>query len=223
MVHPFFKISPLKRLLSYVIPVTVANSSGTQNPFLEFVLYRNQWQLVTEDAVYSDGDRYQPFRMAFKSLDASWLKNLSECLVLGTGLGSIVQILHGKYACRADFSLVEYDEKILGWALESLSAAGIQRLKPYCENALDFVRRNTGTYEMVCIDIFNGREVPPVFAERGFLAATRRLLKPGGVWIMNYIINDERELANYLENIHSVFEEVDIITKRQNRVVIARG
>lgn len=221
MVHPFFKVSLLKRLISYIVPVTVASSSGSRNKFLEFILYRNQWQLATEDALYSDGMRYEPFRIAFRNVPKEKLAQVGDCLILGTGLGSIVQILCTKYQCRPRFALVEYDEKILHWALENLSAMGVDNLSPYCENAADFVRRHGQAYDMICVDIFNGREVPSLFAEKQFLEDSRKLLKPGGIWIMNYIVNDEGEFREYIENVRGIFPAVDIIEKEQNRILIA--
>jgi 16S rRNA G1207 methylase RsmC len=221
MVHPFFKVSALKRLLSYIVPVTVANSAGSQNRFLEFILYRNQWQLATEDALYSDGDRYQPYRIAFKNIPKQRLEKVSNCLILGTGLGSIVQILWGKYKCDAHFSLVEYDEKILQWAMESLAAKGITKMDPYCDNAADFVKHHEQQYDMICIDIFSGREVPSIFTEREFLRQSKKLLKPGGIWIMNYIINDVKETMDYLRNVKEIFPNIEIIEKEQNRILIA--
>jgi hypothetical protein len=221
MLYPFFKVSPLKRVLSYFIPVTVASSSGTQNPFLEFILYRNQWQLATEEALYSDGDRYQPFRIAFKNIPRERLANVSECLVLGTGLGSVVQILWGKYKCDANYSLVEHDEKILKWALEYLGSIGVKNIYPYCDNAFSFVKKDTEQYDLICTDIFNGREVPSIFTEKEFLLSTRKLLKPGGIWIMNYIINDPGELMEYMRNVKEVFPHVAIVEKEQNRILIA--
>ncbi|KAA5536654.1 hypothetical protein F0919_03000 [Taibaiella lutea] len=222
MFHPFFKISPLKRLISYLIPVTVANSSGSQNRHLEFMLYRNQWQLATEDALYSDGTRYEPFRVAFKHVPKATLAGIKDCLILGTGLGSIVQILTGKYKSTPNFTLVEYDEIILKWALESLNAMGIKKLKPHCDDAESFVTKDKGKYDLICVDIFIGREVPVQFTKMDFLVATKRLLKPGGTWIMNYIVNDSKETMQFLGNIKSLFPDVEVIEKNQNMLLIAK-
>ena len=221
MVHPFFKISPFKRMLSYLVPVTIANSRGKQNRFLEFILYRNQWQLATEDALYSDGTRYEPFNVAFKYASKEKLNNLSNSLILGTGLGSIVQILHAKYKTKSAFTLVEYDETILKWALESLSTMGIRNLKPYCGYAEDFVKEDKDRYDLLCIDIFTGREVPAQFTEKDFLTATKKLLKPGGLWIMNYIVNDAMETMQFLSNVKSLFPDVEVIEKNQNMILVA--
>lgn len=219
--HPFFKVSPVKRVLSYLIPVTIATPPGSQNKFLEFILYRNQWQLATEEALYSDGNRYQPFRIAFKNVPKARLTAVNDCLILGTGLGSIAQILGEKYKHNPRFTLVEYDEQILKWALENLTARGIRNLDPHCINAAEFVKQTQRRYDLVCVDIFNGREVPSLFTEREFLVQTKKLLKPGGIWIMNYIINDEVELYHFLSNVKSIFSSVDIIEKEQNRILIA--
>jgi len=221
MVHPFFKVSPFKRMLSYLVPVTIANSRGMQNRFLEFILYRNQWQLATEDALYSDGTRYEPFKIAFKHAPKEKITALNHSLILGTGLGSIVQILHAKYKTRSAFTLVEYDETILKWALENLSALGIGNLKPHCGYAEDFVRDGKDRYDLICVDIFTGREVPAQFTEMEFLVATKRLLKPGGLWIMNYIVNDALETMKFLGNVKSLFPDVEVIEKNQNMILVA--
>lgn len=221
MVYPFFKVSPLKRLLSYLVPVTVATRSGSRNKFLEFILYRNQWQLATEEALYSDGNRYQPFRIAFNNISKQRLSQVSDCLVLGTGLGSVVQILWEKYNCRGKFNLVEYDEAILKWALEYLSSMGIQNLEAHCINAAEFVKKDHRHYDLICIDIFSGREVPSLFTETDFLDSTRKLLKPGGIWVMNYIVNDQREMYEYMKNVKRIFPQVEVIEKEQNRILIS--
>ncbi len=221
MAYPFFKIPPLKRFLSYVVPVTIANSSGTITPFLEFNFYRNQWQLATEEALYSDGTRYEPFRVAFKHIRKHRdLSKVADCLVLGTGLGSVVHILHDKYDCKASYSLVEYDEKILYWAIQNLSAHHISGLLPHCSDALSFVKKDIRQYDLICVDIFNGKEVPKVFTERDFLLDVQRRLKPGGICLMNYILNEEREYQDYLRNVRSIFPSIRIIERKQNRILL---
>ncbi|PSK92587.1 spermidine synthase [Taibaiella chishuiensis] len=222
MLHPFFKVSPLKRILSYIVPVTVAYSHGTENTFLEFILYRNQWQLATEDALYSDGNRYEPFRLAFKHIEKQHLATLSSCLILGTGLGSIAQILCSRYGYKGHFSLVEIDRTILDWATDQLTTQGIVNISAHCCNAAGFVKEDVKQYDLVCIDIFQGREVPEVFTELEFLRNARQRLAEGGIWIMNYIINDEKELAAYMRNIRSVFSVVDVVEKGENRILICR-
>jgi protein-L-isoaspartate O-methyltransferase len=220
MLHPFFKVSPLKRILSYIVPVTVAYSHGTENSFLEFILYRNQWQLATEDALYSDGNRYEPFRLAFKSIDRQHFTRLSSCLILGTGLGSIAQILTTKYHYKGHFSLIEIDRTILDWATDQLTTQGIVNISAHCCNAASFVKTDVKKYDLVCIDIFQGREVPEVFTEPEFLAHAKARLNEGGIWIMNYIINDDKELREFLRNVHDVFAKVKIIEKGENRILI---
>ncbi len=221
--YPFFKVPIIKKVISYIVPVTVASSSSKQNPFLEFILYRNQWQLATEDALYSDGDRYLPFRVAFKRVSKDKLENLGDCVVLGAGLGSIVQILSGKYRCKARYVLVEHDAMILDWAIKNLSSKGIANVVSHCESAEDYVKKERRQFDLVCIDIFSGREVPPLFTEKDFLLETRRVLKPGGMWMMNYIINDPREFAVYMDTVRAIFPEILVLEKEQNRILIYKG
>jgi spermidine synthase len=141
---------------------------------------------------------------------------------LGTGLGSIIQILAERYKCKPNYTLVEYDETILKWAMESLTAMGIEHLTPYFGYAEDFVKEDKGKYDLLCIDIFTGREVPLQFTEMEFLIASKRLLKPGGLWIMNYIVNDTRETMQFLGNVKSLFPDLEVIEKNQNMLLIAQ-
>ncbi len=74
---------------------------------------------------------------------------------------------------------------------------------------------------MVCIDLFHGREVPDRFIALDFLQQTKQLVKPGGVWIMNYIRIDEPTTALLMANVQKLFKEVITLDKKQNRVLIA--
>ncbi|MFT4061796.1 MAG: hypothetical protein QM642_05490 [Edaphocola sp.] len=218
-----FPISPIKRLISYLVPVTIMRKKGTCHPYLEFIYYRGQWQLATEDALYSDGYRYAPFRLAFKKIPKQRLAALNSCLVLGAGLGSIVQILSHKYKTKARFDLVEKDDKVLGWAMELLAHGMANEVRPFCADAHEFVQESGGRkYELICIDIFIGREVPAIFTETAFLRQTGDMLHPGGYWIMNYIENDAREAEKFLAAARQVFPTVSVLTKERNKILIAR-
>lgn len=218
-----YRVPLLKRLLSFLVPITVRQDKSDHSPYLELLYFRGQWQLATEDALYSDGDRYLPFRMAFRRLSAEKLSGLGSCLLLGTGLGSIVQILHKKYRCKARFTLVEHDEKILKWAVEALSGQGIGHIESYCQDAGAFVDGNVGgnVYELVCVDIFNGREVPPDFTTPAFLRSSFELVAPNGIWFMNYIVTDDEAYAALLSHARDCIGPVEVVEKGQNRILMS--
>ncbi len=223
MNYLFPEVSLLRKVISYIVPVTIAHRSGKRNPYLEIILYRNQWQLATEDALYSDGYRYLPFRMAFRKIPYRELTQVKECLVLGAGLGSIPLILFKKYSSDATYTLVEYDNIILDWAVANLHTNGIDAIDTHCMDARDFVENTDRQYDLVCIDIFSGREVPESFTKYYFFRDSKQILKPGGIWIMNYIVNDDKEFARFLEYVKALFPEVMILQKGPNRILISHN
>lgn len=101
---------------SLFYPVLIRRASSAVNPVLELYRYRGRWQLATADALYSDGGQYRPLLAAFRTLKPQ-LPAVKNMLVLGTGLGSAVQILH-EMGHHPACTLVELDEKVLQWALE---------------------------------------------------------------------------------------------------------
>lgn len=219
-----FKISLFQKALSFIVPVGLSIQSSAFHPYLEFLLYRNQLQLATEDAIYSDGERYQPYRLAFRRIGKTRLQSVSSCLVLGSGLGSIVQILHKQY--RPDpihYTLVELDPEILKYARIVLGEKKITDIQDYCGDGRQFIKNTNQSYDLVCIDVFKNRTVPRAFIETMFFEDLKMILIPGGIWIMNYILNEEEDWNTLWKNASQVFSTISLIRKQQNIILIGQN
>ena len=94
-----------------MLPVLIRRSAGSVNSRLLLYLYRNQFQLATSDVYYSDGTRYEPVVAVINALKPV-MPGIKKVLVLGTGLGSIVDIVHAQ-KFFPKFTLVEIDKVIL--------------------------------------------------------------------------------------------------------------
>jgi len=221
-VQSFYKVPLYKKLLSYLVPVTLRKGKEDDGSPVQVVLSNNTFQLASATALYSDGMKYRPFRLAFKQLDAAFIAGINDCLILGTGLGSIVQILHRKYGAAPSFYLVEKEEVILQWAMELLGQLGIKKIYPYCCDAGAYLKQSGVQYDLVCVDIFKDRTVPGFYISEIFLEACRRALRPGGIWIMNYIINDEEEWMGFSNRASKVFTSVTVLENEQNRILICK-
>lgn len=217
------KPSASHRLISYLWPLRIRHRYMQAGDYLELSLYRNQWQLATEDAIYSDGRRYAPFRLAFKKLPASFFQNLHTCLVLGTGLGSVAQILHHHYNSHIRYTLVELDGDILQWAENILSQKGIRELQAVNGDACMFMKNNTHSYDLICIDVFKGRSVPECILQPDFFEACQKALNPGGYCIMNFIVHETKEWENLQNMLARFFPFIEIITKGNNRILLCRN
>lgn len=213
------RIPLYKRLLSYVYPVPIRRSAGSENEYLELNLYCNQLQLATEDALYSDGDRYKPARTAVKSLE-SVLPGIRHVLVLGAGLCSMVHVIRRREADPC-FTLVEKDKVVLEWAMEFLEPNSPNKTEPICCDAALFMQHNTTSYDLVFIDVFKGRVVPGFVFSRTFLEQCRGSLAPGGHVAFNYIVNDNHEWERVKNVFDDVFPGGRIVTSGVNRLLIS--
>ena len=213
-----YHIPLYKRILSYFYPLTLRRSAGAVNGLLELLLYRNRLQLATADALYSDGTNYKPVNETIRHLKSS-VPGISSVLALGTGLGSIVQIMrHNGY--HPHFTLIENDKLVLQWALEFMDPRKTSQITPLCLDARVFMNRNTDKYDLIFIDIFNGRVVPPFVTTTQFLSSCRKSLTPGGHVAFNYMIDDPTHWLNTQDVFESVFPQHIILDLGINRVFI---
>lgn len=186
---------------------------------LELYLFKGRWQLATIDALYSDGDKYTPLVRAFKEIKTK-LQDVKKVLVLGTGLGSAVQIFHSM-GYSAQFTLVDNDAVILKWAMELMNEELLNDVTPVCADAKTFITEDNGTYDMLIVDIFQGRVVPAFVTGSNFLQECRRHINTGGIFIMNYIAIREAEWETVKKNVDQVFSAVKVLNNGLNRILIA--
>lgn len=210
-----------KRIISYLHPVWIRQYRSEHNPHLELLMYKGRIQLATEDALYSDGNAYTPALAILKDLK-DVLPQVISVLLLGVGLGSTASMIRQRGYSPA-FTLVELDEVILELAMERLSADATTKLEAVCANAEQFVANNTRQYDLVFIDIFNSRTVPPFVSTLSFLSNCRKAVAPGGHIAFNYIVNDEEEWAYTQKNFASVFPKHHIISSDINKLFVGEG
>ncbi len=213
------KIPFYKKALSYLYPVRIGSRSGMVNPILDLFLYRGEWQLATEDALYSDGVDYRPLKIAFRSLKHS-LGTTKRMLMLGTGLGSGVRILY-KMGFRPECTLVEIDKVVLQLALELMPGNITPHLNPLCADAMQFVTHCDEVYDLVTVDIFIGRRVPAFAVSSDFQKKIRRMVAPGGSFVMNYMVHEPAEWDMLKACLDALYPSVKITELGINRVIVA--
>lgn len=197
----------------------VRKGASNENPLLELLYYRGRYQLATFDALYSDGNRYTPLRLALKKIRTE-LRGVKDVLVLGTGLGSAVQIMYNMgYSPR--FTLVEHDSTVLKWAMELLPQLYPGQVTTICSDAKKYMSEHTAVHDLVIVDIFNSRLVPAFVTKEEFLTQCRGSIRPGGHFIFNYIIQNNEDWLPVDKTIRSVFPVCYCIDNGLNRIVIA--
>lgn len=182
------------------------------------MLYRNQIQLATPDAFYSDGTRYPPARAIVKTLK-KFFSTASTTLVLGTGIGSFVRVMHAN-GFKPAYDLVEIDEVVLAMAMELLSEFKDIQLNPLCIDAAQFLERCNKTYDFIFIDIFNGRVTPDFVSSEQFLSSCKKHLTNNGAVAFNYIVNDKELWNQTVVQFSAVFPNNKIVDLGINKALI---
>ncbi len=211
-----------QHLQSFLYPVSIRKGSSALNPVLELFYFRGRYILATQDAVYSDGNKYRPLLKAFESpFLKPKLAELKNVLVLGTGLASAVHILDAK-GLHPQVRLVEIDPLVLEWAAEFLPMTAMGNVKAINADAFDFIVKDAGLYDLIIVDIFFGRAVPEAVEQSPFLTQCREHKETGGILILNYM-EPEHGAANRLRLLlQGLFADVAEISFGINRVFVCR-
>lgn len=212
--------SKFQKLLSYLVPVRLYFATGGQeNPILELCYYRGQYQLATIDALYSDGDRYRPVNVVCKHF-ANKLANVNSVLLLGTGLGSAVQVFR-KRGYNPNFRMIDHDETILSWAKQILKPIDTQTIDTVCTDAETFIDEDHDTYDMLIVDIFKSRVVPDFVTTTEYLEKCKTHIKSGGCFAMNYIKQKNTDWDGIKKRIEFVFPNAQFIQDGANYIILS--
>lgn len=201
------------------MPIRLKKSSSTDNPMLELLFYKGQYQLATHDALYSDGDRYKPINVACKYLGDE-VKSLNDVLVLGTGLGSTVSVIH-KHGGSPNITLVEKDKQVLDWAKELMPDILSEKVSFVHADAEQFMKDNTQQYDMIFTDIFISREVPAFVITKEFIARCHESIRPNGYWVLNYMVQNSSDWENVNQTIRDIFPRSIYLEEGINRIIVA--
>lgn len=175
--------------------------------------------MATSDVLYSDGDKYIPAVVTSHQFRKE-LPQLKDVLLLGTGMGSLVYVLKRK-GYNPAFTLVEKDEVVLSWAMELFGdTLSDTTITPVCEDAQSFIATDNSRYDLIFIDIFNGRYVPPFVITESFLKHCKAHLSDGGHLAMNYIVNDTDEWAKLQKLFAEIFPAYRVVSRSVNKVLL---
>lgn len=178
----------LRWLRSYLSPTLLESRPSSISGQLELLLSKGRYMLASPSAVYSYEDLYHNFRRAFEQLrPENWA--LQRVLVLGMGLGSVVQLLEQRHhITNAHFTLVEIDPLVVEWAerytLPRLKSPrqvlNVDALKWLEQQQAPSEHNSADCYDLIIVDIFVDDQIPDWVDKNSFLSQLRSLLRPNG-------------------------------------------
>lgn len=146
-----------------------------------------------------------------------------DVLMIGLGGGSLAKFIR-KHRPQARVTAVEIDPQVIAAAYTHFELpANDGTLNVIEADGALYVRQHAATADVILLDGFDAGNQVEALATQTFYAACRRVLKPGGVLVVN-LWGRDREFAEYFARLNRAFDgEVGWISvqNKTNVVVFA--
>lgn len=210
------------RFLSYIYPITktvTSDHSGT----LEITWYNGKKYLNTKHANYSYGSLQHILKFGLYKIN---LKKTRSILILGLGGGSVIETLKTDFNFDGPITAVEIDPVVIAVAKEEFHISEGPQLKIICEDARDFLQKNTRQFDLVIVDLFIDNQVPKDFYATGFWKTLIKSNSKNGQVLFNAALSNHSKetLGQVIKILQTNSYRTDIHTKVNgtNTVLIAQ-
>lgn len=187
----------LKKLLSYLIPITIYQKKSTVSKTLEITWANGELVLDSKNTNYSYGSLQRILRKGLKSIGFETVAAMEHILVLGVAGGSVIKTLTDEIHYKGKITGVEIDPEIIKIANEYFKLNEIPNLDVVIGDAFEFVLKTKDRYDLIIIDIFQDTTMPNFLFEKYFIERIGFLLKTKGFILFNtMILNEASNIRN---------------------------
>lgn len=196
-----------KHFLSYFKDVHIESEYSIYNDNLDVLLVKGEYQLVTPEAIYSYGNKYDNYFQAFKKINLDQ-RNITDVLLLGLGLGSIPYMLERYFKKDYRYTAVEIDDAIVHLASKYVLNDLKSEMTTICTDAIHFVEIDQNRYDMIAMDVFVSDYIPEEFETEDFLYNLKDSLSEDGILLFNRLYFFEKDKRNTETYFNTVFKKV---------------
>lgn len=219
MKPPWYKV-----FWSYFSEILIESTESEVNEDLYLVLKKGQYQLCTQNAIYSYGNRYDNFSQTFLKLNLD-KPDVKSVLVLGMGLGSIPYMLEKLFKRNMEFTCVEIDDEIIGWAHKYVFDDMQSFVQVIEGDAYSFTYLTEEKYDMICLDVFIDAVIPEEFLEIEFMEDLKSLLTENGFIIFNHLalydIDIQKATTYFNDVFRPCFENSTFLQLKTNMMLLS--
>ncbi len=213
-----------KRFWSYFSDVLIEHQVSEFQDDLYLLLSKGRYQLCTDDAIYSYDDKYENFTGLFDQLRLDRLPG-KKVLILGMGLASIPYILEYKLALNHfKYDCVEIDEAVVSLASKYSLPRLQSQVNTIIADAEQYVNYCNQQYDMICVDIFHGTDIPLEFQSHDFLSALSDICSHQGLIVINRLAftnEDQQASQRYFDQVFSSkYSDASLIPVKGNYMLI---
>lgn len=175
----------LKKLVSYLIPITVYQEKSALSKTLEITWANGALVLDSKNTNYSYGSLQRILRVGLKSIGFQNIVPMERILVLGVAGGSVIKTLTEEIQYKGKITGVEIDPDIIKIANDYFKLHEIPNLSIVIDDAFEFVLKAKEKYDLIIIDIFQDTNMPNFLFEKLFIDRIGYLLRKNGYILFN--------------------------------------
>jgi len=180
----------LKKLFSYIIPITVLKQKSAVSQSIEVTWANGELVLDSKNTNYSYGSLQRISKKGLQNIGFERIKSMNHILVLGVAGGSVIKTLVNEVKFNGKITGVEIDAEIIAIAKSYFQLNEIENLEIIIDDAFEFVLKTKEKYELIIIDIFQDAVMPNFLFEDFFTDRLNAILAPNGVVLFNTMITD---------------------------------
>lgn len=141
--------------------------------------------------------------------------------IIGLGGGSLAKYCH-RYLPDTSIIAVEIDPEVIAVREQFFIPPESERFEIVCDDGAEFVRRDTGSYDVLLVDGFDKDGQPAQLCSSRFYRDCHSRLNPGGILVVN-LCDDHWKHGSILARIREHFEwTIDLPMKiGMNRIIFA--
>lgn len=178
-------MADLKNMMSWLWPQVLFVSKGKETPVLEVAIENGKKVLNAGTVNYSFGSLHDVFRLALQKAKVE-TQQPDKILILGFGAGSVATILLEEMKLQPSvLKGVEADEVVIRLGKEEFNTERFQKLELVHDRAERFAAADSGSYDLIAVDLFVEDQVPEACQSEEFLRNLSRLLSPEGLLVFN--------------------------------------
>lgn len=185
----------LKKLFSYLLPITIFKSKSTINKSIEVTWANGELVMDSENTNYSYGSLQRILRIGLLKIGFTKIQSMKNILVLGVAGGSVIKTLVDEIGYKGPIKGVDVDPEIIKIANTYFQLDTIPNLTIYFQDAFEYVLKCNDRYDLIIIDVFQDNEMPSFLFENFFLNPTTSLLQPKGFILFNTMILNNTDNA----------------------------
>ena len=205
----------LKRILSYIFPITLLRKSSTVSGLLSVTLLSGKRLLNTPNTDYSFGSLQRILRFGLQKIGFERIQKQKNILVLGLAAGSVVETLVEEVKFRGQIHGVDIDKDVIEIGRQYFNLDKIKNLHIFLTDAQDYIKTSPIKYDLVIVDIFQDDQMPAFLFAPAFFSQLKKILNKKGVILFNTIVKTKVEVQrnkNFIEFFSDQFH-IDRYTK----------